>query len=203
VTAATLPAAGGEPDNLTTYQAVTLALYLEGGELRPVDTEDIAMRVNALLPGRFTWRKFPDQIDLNSVMISLRHAKRVQNGKLVAGDASSGWRLTDSGVESARAVMHQVGQHSAQDPARTRAEARWARLERNRLLAEAAFVKFKAGETSAITLGDAEKFFRLDDYIQGDRRATFVTRICSVFGRDPELASAVSAIRLVLEGGVR
>lgn len=195
------PVAGeGASVPLTTYQLVTLALYLEGGELQSVDTEDIAVRVNALAPGRFTWRKFQEQIDLNAVMISLRHAKRAQNGQLVSGEAKAGWRLTDAGVQSARRASASGRQEQSTKKDLSKAEERWARIERNRLLSEEAFLKFAAGAAHTISRGAAEKFFRLDDYIQGERRAAFVTRICSVFGKDRELSAALIAIRAILEG---
>ena len=46
---------------------VVLAAYLAGGAQRLVDTEDIAIKANDLAPGRFSWRKYPDQINIESV----------------------------------------------------------------------------------------------------------------------------------------
>ena len=41
-------------------------MYLLGGETRRVDTEDIAVKANELAPGRFAWKKYPDQINLEA-----------------------------------------------------------------------------------------------------------------------------------------
>lgn len=188
------------PRSLTTYQAVTLALYLEGGHIQTVDTEDVAVRTNAIAPGRFTWRKYKDQIDINSILISLRHAKRPQNGKLVTGEAATGWRLTEAGVASARSHEEQSRQAQPRAASRTRAEDRWARSERARLLSEDAFAKYSDGRALEISRKEAERFFRIDDYIVGDRRASFVTRLVTFFSDDPLLAPAVRQIKSILDG---
>ncbi len=39
---------------LANHEIVTLAVYLLGGETQRADTEDIAVKANELVPGRFT-----------------------------------------------------------------------------------------------------------------------------------------------------
>ena len=51
---------------LASHEIVTIAVYLLGGEREPVDTEDVAKKANELAPGRFTWRKYKDQIKAES-----------------------------------------------------------------------------------------------------------------------------------------
>lgn len=46
---------------LSNNEIVTLAVFLLGGDSHCVDTEDVAVKVNEIAPGRFTWRKYPDQ----------------------------------------------------------------------------------------------------------------------------------------------
>lgn len=186
------------PKPLTTYEVVTLALYLEGGELKPVDTEDVAMRTNQLAPGRFTWRKYKDQIDLNAILVSLRHAKRKQNGELVSGDASIGWRVTEAGRASAIAAQERVEGAAPKGSGLSKTEERWAQHERKRLLAEAAFEKWANDDADSIEPGEAERFFKVDEYIRGDRRKAFVSRICNVFADDPQLGPASECIKLAL-----
>ena len=52
---------------LANHEVVTLAAYLLGGDTQKVDTEDIAVKANELAPGRFTWRKYHDQINIDTV----------------------------------------------------------------------------------------------------------------------------------------
>jgi hypothetical protein len=49
------------------HEIVTIVVYLLGGESLPVDTEDVAVRANEIAPGRFLWRKYPHQINIENV----------------------------------------------------------------------------------------------------------------------------------------
>src|SRR4051794_5780323 len=77
-------------------ELVTLAVYRLGGAQRAVDTEDIAVEANKLAPGRFSWRKYPDQINLELIRVHLSDAKK-RNGMLI-GAGRTGWRLTQEGL---------------------------------------------------------------------------------------------------------
>ncbi|HAB18651.1 MAG TPA: hypothetical protein DCE44_19690 [Verrucomicrobiales bacterium] len=48
------------------HEIVTLAVYLLGGDTHRVDTEDVAVKANDLAHGRFTWRKYRDQINIDA-----------------------------------------------------------------------------------------------------------------------------------------
>jgi hypothetical protein len=58
------------------YEIVTVALILFGGGTRSVDTEDIAVKANQIAPGRFAWRKYPDQINIDTVRKRLWDARK-------------------------------------------------------------------------------------------------------------------------------
>ena len=75
---------------LSQNEIVTLALFHLGGETRFVDTEDIAIKAHDLAPGQFTWRKYPEQINLELVRVSLSDAKKPENGILVSGSGTKG-----------------------------------------------------------------------------------------------------------------
>lgn len=75
---------------LTNHEVVLLAVYLLGGESSPIDTEDIAVKANALAPGAFTWRKYPDQINMEIVRVVLSNLKRAEDGNLLVGKGKDG-----------------------------------------------------------------------------------------------------------------
>ena len=60
---------------LSNHEIVTLAVYLLGGDTQYVDTEDAAVKANELAPGRFTWRKYRDQINIENVRTFLSDAE--------------------------------------------------------------------------------------------------------------------------------
>jgi hypothetical protein len=70
---------------LANHEIVTLAVYLLGGEAHKVDTEDIAKKSNELAPGRFTWRKYSDQINIEHIRAFLSDAKKPKNGAYLTG----------------------------------------------------------------------------------------------------------------------
>src|SRR5438270_6015939 len=134
LTARTATASGSEAATiaeLSNPQVVTLAVYLAAGATKNVDTEHIAVQAHHLAPGRYRWKYYPEQIDIEKVAESLRDAQKARYGHLVQGARGSGWMLTRAGLDFARAHMEHSG-----NPDLTRArEERWVRPERVRLLA--------------------------------------------------------------------
>ena len=97
-----------ELTDLRNVELVTLAVYLLGGAERALDTEDIAVRAHELGPGRFSWKKYPDQINLELVRVYLSGAKKATHSTLISGTGKSGWRLTQNGLEFARKAETQA-----------------------------------------------------------------------------------------------
>ena len=48
---------------ITSQRLAAVALLQLEGATRAVDTEDLAMKMAALAPDRFRWKKYPEQID--------------------------------------------------------------------------------------------------------------------------------------------
>ena len=92
-------------------EVVTLAVYLLGGDQRAIDTEDVAIEAHRLAPGRFAWRKYPDQVNLELVRVYLSDAKKPAKGEWLEGSGKDGWSLTPAGLrwakEAARTVKGQ------------------------------------------------------------------------------------------------
>ena len=82
--------------DLSNYQLATVAVALLGGDVEYIDREDIAIKLDELSPGRFSWRKHPDRIDLVVVVAALRDAKKPKNGELLTGGNVEGWLLSQS-----------------------------------------------------------------------------------------------------------
>lgn len=177
--------------SLANHEVVTLAVYLLGGASQPVHTEDVAVRANQLAPGRFTWRKYPDQINLELVRVYLSDAKKVQKGSLLVGSGSGGWLLSVNGLAFARKNLPRI---EAADTSRDNLgvrERRWIRAERARILADPTTEKWRSDGAGAITPQEAEALFRVDEYVRGTARSRKVTRILNTYGDDPELGDAL------------
>ncbi|HUD48811.1 MAG TPA: hypothetical protein VMR33_18405 [Candidatus Baltobacteraceae bacterium] len=176
---------------LNNHEIVTLAVYLLGGETQYVDTEDVAVKANEIAPGRFTWRKYSSQINIENVRTFLSDAKKQKNGGYLRGAGKDGWLLTESGFAFAE---RRVTNLEKVDLSRERISAKdrkWLQHERERMLGSDAFRKYSAGTGDTITIQEADIFFRLDVYVTGKAREDKIVRALNAFGSDPELGEAV------------
>lgn len=173
---------------------MTVVVLLLGGESQPVDTEDVAIKANELAPKRFSWRKYPEQVNLELVRVYLSDAKKPEKGGYLLGSGTDGWLLTEAGVRFARKASHALeGVDLSRDPLSPR-ERQWLLRERRRMLSSEAYAKLSGGRPDAITDKEAEDFFRVDDYVAGAARERRITRIVNSFASDTELAQLVQLL---------
>lgn len=177
--------------SLTRPEAVTLALYALGGADTAADTEDIAVRVAELAPGMFAWRKYPDLIDKELVRVALSDA-RLKKHWVVGSHDRGGWLLTPSGQELARGSEALL--EGAKEVRRSGRDERQRERERVRLTSSAAFERIRAGDLDGITTDEADAFFRINVYVEGQARERKIARIENQFADDPELGKAVRTL---------
>jgi len=181
---------------LTNQDIVVLAAYAVGGDAHYVDTEDVAIEASKLAPGRFNWRKYKDQVNIDTVRKRLWDAAK-KDGLLV-GSEKQGWLLTEAGIAfaEANAERSQIG-----DLGRVRQSQReqtWTTRERIRMRSEVAFQKWEQGRAKEITAVEAERLFRIDDYVIGKARKARIKRAIETFRADAELGAAVKDISLLV-----
>jgi hypothetical protein len=181
-------------EELTHKKLVVLATFLAGGDSGYVDTEDVAVAAAKLAPGRFAWRKYPEQIDIDAVRRRLVDVARPEFGGFITGSERQGWLLTEAGSAFVRDhEAHLQGTKEAHVKL-SRGEQTWLSRERSRMMGEMAFGKWRANEIASITAVEAERFFRIDDYVIGKARVARVERALNAFRIDPELGPAIEAI---------
>jgi hypothetical protein len=185
---------------LSNHEMVTLAVYQLGGDLHAIDTEDIAVKANELAPGRFTWRKYQEQINIETVRKRLWDATRPDKGAYLRGTERQGWRLTEAGLDFARRFTADI------PPARggrrlSRQEQHWLATERGRLLTSPALAAFQRAGPEAVSRQDAEAFFRVDDYVTGAAREAKIDRLLNAFVDDADLGPAIRQLAAVVRGG--
>ena len=186
---------------LANHKVVALAVYLLGGDTRPVETEDIAVKANEIAPGRFTWRKYAHQINIETVRKRLWDAKLEAKGGLLQGTEREGWLLTEKGLAFARGLVNASSTRDLSGERLTPGEVTWRQRQRIRLLASDAYVKYFSGGIASVSKQDLEAFFMVDDYVVGVAREKRILRIRRAFEADPNLGSAVQALASLLPGG--
>ena len=177
--------------NLKNVQIVVLAAYLAGAVDQPLDTEDIAVKAHSLAPERFSWRKYPEQINLEAVRKRLYDARNDEKGAMLEGSEKEGWSLTNLGMEWAEKQLELVKDKKAKIKNRRvrlsgREGQRYSR-ERQRILTTKAFKLYMSGKAEEITHREAESVFRIDEYVSNSGKATRITRALNLFRHDQEI----------------
>jgi len=182
---------------------VALALAELGGAGRWIDTEDIAVRARELAPEAFSWRKYPEQIDLDGVRVALHDAGKPRYGSLVEGSVKTGWSLTLAGVEWAKehgASIRRALTGRAR-PARRdelRVETRKRALERGRIKRLVAWRLWEAG--LAVEPHQAEAVFRVDSETPRRDVHLKVQRMIDLLADDPTVGSFVRDMAELVSG---
>jgi hypothetical protein len=182
------------PKTFANHEVVVLATYLAGGKTAYTDTEDIAMKANEIAPGRFTWRKYKEQINIEAVRKRLWDATKADKGGYLIGSERDGWLLTQTGLRFCKKHLRLLKNTDASSTRHSQREQTWISRERLRMLAEPAYQKFATGQIKSISAVEAERFFRVDDYVVGAARKTKIARSIAAFGTDPQLGEAARRV---------
>ena len=162
---------------LSNHQIVTIVVALLGGISNHVDREDIAIRANELVTGKFNWRRYPNRIDLSTIQIALNDAKKSKNGALLVGNNSRGWMLGPNGVSWLRYIITHQKIEEFPEPQIITSIENLLETERKRLLSSHAYQLFIQGKAKDIILSDFYDFVHVNEYFQAkarERRYTII-----------------------------
>lgn len=190
---------------VTTLHVVVLAVNVLGGTSRAVDTEDVAVMANQLVPGMFAWRKYPEQINLELVRVTLSAAKSPRYGAMVSGSGREGWRLTSAGVSWISSRGEElVTSGLIWDPTRRTAgsiDTVHKDRELGRLKASEAWRKWC--NDTPIELTDARWLFRVDGFTSASQMERKFVRLKALFTDDKDVSRFLDCASALLsrEGG--
>jgi hypothetical protein len=143
---------------------VTLAVSKLGGATKAVDVEDIAIEAYDISPDKFSWRKYPERIDLRVVQYALKDASSERKGNpLLQGSVKHGYLLTKVGMEWAESNKN-INFGQIRGITRKQSVIDKLSLEKARLLTSIALEKFEAGNFEDIKIADFQEFARVNDY---------------------------------------
>ncbi len=151
---------------LTNPQLVTLAVAELGGQNNYIDREEVAIHVNVLAPGRFNWRRYPENIDLEAVSVALRDARKERYGGLLTSDNRKGWMLTPSGIKWLTELGVSDLNDIEQNKIRKNSILANQELEATRLKNTNAYKLFIKRKIRQISLQDFYEFARINEYFQ-------------------------------------
>lgn len=165
----------------TPKMAALLALYDLGGDHRAVDTEDVAMRAAQVAPKAFRWKRYPEQVNLEAVRLSLKHNKE-QIPALVSGGIRDGWQLTQEGVKAC------VTLRGRPTVAKSEEEAEWIRQSN-------VFTTWRKNGEDAVTRTALLELLRVNDYFPEAKRRQRVVAFVNAAVNDPELEAFVAVLQ--------
>jgi hypothetical protein len=182
---------------LTHTELVTWAVYLLGGDQKRIDTEDVAAKVYKLAPKRFSWRKYPEQINLELVRVYLSDAKKSVKGGLLDGSGRGGWSLTRNGLAWLRSARPRLGAFQSgtydRESKAGSVDANRSDRERKRILSLPAWERWARGDR-AVVAEEAREVFRIDSYATVSVREAKMTRLQAMFSEDEEISSFLAGV---------
>ena len=180
--------------SLTKPDLATYVVYLLGGDKNSVDTEDIAIKVNELVPDVFVWKKYPDQINLKLIEAFLYDAKKPRCGELLLGTSRQGWRLSSKGIEwianSADELVQSQNFEGIKHSGSAGTDPKRKEREKNRLFLSKAWVVWS--DTSKLNVDVAQELFRVNDYTTNEMIENKVVRMRSLFMDDKDIQEFIS-----------
>lgn len=172
-------------ESYTNVELVTLAIYLLGGSANAIDVEDIAVESYKLAPKRFSWKKYPDQIDIKIVQYSIQGACKDKPG-YVNGGAKFGYMLTKAGLSWAEKINSQA--EEGKKP-RKFSSVDLLEKERYRLAKSQAYIKFINGRSEEINNVEFREFTRVEDYFPKNVREEKYAKIENAVRDDGNLVA--------------
>lgn len=190
---------------ITHSELVTWAVGLLGGDQKRIDTEDVAVKVFEIAPKRFSWKKYPHQINLELVRVYLSDAKKPEHGALLAGSGRTGWSLTRKGLDWIRSAKTRLQALDASEGARRPSsagsiDASRRNRERTRILSLPAWARWSNGDRSVVRK-EAMEVFRLDSYSTAAVLESKITRLRAMFPEDEEIGKFIKHLSDAIDEG--
>ncbi len=169
-------------------QLLTVALGNLGGHEHSVHTEDVALEADRLAPGRFTWRKYPQYVDINVVLQGLGDARREKYGGFVVGNNVKGWMLTKAGQIWAKDMLASDRLELSSLIRSGKGSVIFSqRQELFRLRSTDAYRLFAKGHQAEITRSHLFEFARINEYFSTNARGRRFSFVAATLCGDTEL----------------
>jgi hypothetical protein len=143
------------------------------------------MKAAELSPRRFCWRKYPDQINLESVRISLK-SELGSRKKRVLGSIRNGWMLTPEGLSWCLATASNRNNQALVDE---------LHREIDRVKRTAAFSKTINGRVEEVSTLEVEALLRVNNYFTVCNRAERITALANAAVLDAQLRLVLTNLR--------
>lgn len=174
-------------EKFTNGQLGVIAVYLMGGEKNLIDLEDIAMKLFAMTPGRFSLHKYPAHLDIHSVRVTLSNTERLPPHHLT-GSIKNGYMLSPEGLDWVIEIDIEEEYLSKQDRGRKGSVIEQFEIEKTRLIKSKAYKLIKSDNQSELTVNDLHEFLKVNEYFPNKKILSRVSYVRNVTSSDEDLA---------------
>lgn len=148
------------------------------------------MKAHEIAPTQFSWRKYPEQVDMDLVRRNLSHAAGPKYGSLLDGSRRTGWSMSPRGLQWAKKHVENFGDFRSAIGRRGTTEGSVdeasKRRDRARITGTNSWNRWKQGSTQ-LTKKDGQEIFKIDSYSVGGLRNKKINRLLLRFDNDPEM----------------
>jgi len=162
-----------------------IALYQLGGALRYIHLEDVALKAAQLSPKAFSWKKYPEQINLETVRLALKNELGAKI-KRVLGSIRDGWMLTPQGLLW---CLANVSGATNQSPVE-QIHKEIARIKKSE-----AFNKLAEDKVNEITDNDLKALLRIDEYFSQRNRSERILALANAAVIEPQLKPVLTILK--------
>ena len=162
-----------------------IAVYQLGGALRYIHLEDVAVKAAELSPKAFSWKKYPERINLEAVRIALKNELEAKT-KRVLGSIRHGWMLTPHGLSW---CLENVSGETSQSPIE-QIHKEIARIKKNEV-----FNKVASSRMAEITDDDLKAVLRIDEYFSPRNRSERILAFANTAVIEPQLKPVLTTLK--------
>jgi hypothetical protein len=162
-----------------------IAVYQLGGALRYIHLEDLALKAAELSPKTFSWKKYPEQVNLETVRLALKNELGAKNRR-VFGSIRHGWMLTPQGLSW---CLKEVSAKTNPAPIEQ------IRKEIARIKKSEAFNKVATGRREEITDDDLKAVLRIDEYFSPRNRSERIIAFTNTTMIEPQLKPFITSLK--------
>ena len=177
---------------------IAIAISRLGGDLRPIDLEDLAISAFEIAPTRFCWKKYPDRIDLRIVHYALQSATRL-TPPIVHGDMKKGYMLTTEGKEWVE-QNNQVELSELDASFRKHSQQDKKVQELTRMRNSTAYEKWQQDDKETISLRDFQEFTRVNEYFPSVLKEQRFLRLSNITTGEEDLEGLLIYLLNEFEG---
>jgi len=162
-----------------------IAVYQLGGALRYIHLEDVAVKASELSPKAFSWKKYPEHINLEAVRIALKNELEAK-AKRVLGSIRHGWMLTPQGLSwCLQNVSGETNQSSIDQMCK----------EIGRIKKSEAFNKLATDRIKEITDNDLKALLRIDEYFSPRNRSERISAFANAAVIETQLKPVLATLK--------